>query len=46
MKRMGVKIDPDREFSMTQEINGFTKNKTGLGHGKAKGDPYAGIKFE
>jgi ribosomal protein S6--L-glutamate ligase len=46
MKRIGVKIDPDREFLVTQDINGFEKNRTKLGYGKAKGDPYSGIKFE
>jgi RimK family alpha-L-glutamate ligase len=46
MNRIGVKIDPDREFLVTKEINGYTKNKTGLGFGKAKGDPHSGIKFE
>ena len=46
MNRIGVKIDPDREFLVTQSINGYTKKKTGLGYGKAKGDPYSGIKFE
>ena len=46
MNRIGVKIDPDREFLVTQEIGGYTKNKSKLGYGKAKGDPHSGIKFE
>jgi RimK family alpha-L-glutamate ligase len=46
MNRIGVKIDPDREFLVTKEINGYTKHKTGLGFGKAKGDPHSGIKFK
>jgi hypothetical protein len=46
MNRMGVKINPDREFILTQPVDGYEKNKTKLGYSKAKGDPHAGIKIK